>query len=61
MDQALTPRDMLRQVAQAIPEDVRSEIIIVGSLAAAYQLLRDSGQVVRTKDVDAMLTPHARD
>lgn len=60
MDQALTPRDMLRQVAQAIPEDVRSDIIIVGSLAAAYQLLRDRGQVVRTKDVDGMLTPHAR-
>ena len=42
MDQPITPRDVLRQVAQAIPEDVRSDIIIVGSLAAAYQLLRDS-------------------
>lgn len=56
MDQALTSRDVLRQVAQAIPEDVRSDIIIVGSLAAAYQLLRDSDQVVRTKDVDGMLS-----
>lgn len=60
MDQPITPRDVLRQVAQAIPEDVRGDIIIVGSLAAGYQLLRDSGQVMRTKDVDGMLAPHAR-
>lgn len=60
MDQPITPRDVLQQVAQAIPEHVRGDIIIVGSLAASYQLLRDSGQVIRTKDVDGMLAPHAR-
>lgn len=60
MDQPITPRDVLQQVAQAIPEHVRGDIFIVGSLAASYQLLRDSGQVIRTKDVDGMLAPHAR-
>lgn len=60
MEQALTPQDVLRQVAQAIPEDVRGDIIIVGSLAAGYQLLRHRGQTMRTKDVDGMLAPHAR-
>ena len=56
----ITPRDVLRQVAQAIPEALRGDIIIVGSLAASYQLLRDAEQVVRTKDIDAMIAPHAR-
>lgn len=60
MEQSLTPRDVLRQVAQAIPDDLLGDIIIVGSLAAGYQLLPDRGQVIRTKDVDGMLAPHAR-
>lgn len=60
MDQPITPKDVLQQIAKAIPDDVRGDIIIVGSLAAGYQLLRDSGQMIRTKDVDCMLAPHAR-
>lgn len=60
MEQPITPRHVLQQVAQAIPEDVRGDIIIVGSLAAGYQLLPDIGQAMRTKDVDGMLAPHAR-
>jgi len=60
MDEPITPRDVLRQVAEAIPEALRGDIIIVGSLAASYQLLRDRTQVIRTKDVDAMVAPYAR-
>ena len=60
MSDPITPRDVLQQVAQAIPEALRGDIIIVGSLAASYQLLRDFEQVVRTKDIDAMIAPHAR-
>lgn len=60
MNDALTPHKVLAQVAQAIPADLRADIIIVGSLAASYQLLRDSAQAVRTKDVDGMVAPHAR-
>ena len=60
MDEPITPRDVLRQVSEAIPEALRGDIIIVGSLAASYQLLRDRAQVIRTKDVDAMVSPYAR-
>ena len=60
MDETITPREVLQQVAQAIPETLRGDIIIVGSLAASYQLLRDHAQVIRTKDIDVMLSPHAR-
>ena len=60
MDEPITSRTVLQQVAQTIPEALRGDIIIVGSLAASYQLLRDAAQVVRTKDVDAMVAPHAR-
>jgi len=60
MDEPITPREVLQQVALAIPETLRGDIIIVGSLAASYQLLRDHAQVIRTKDIDGMLSPHAR-
>ena len=60
MNDTITPNTVLAQVAQAIPVDLRADIIIVGSLAASYQLLRDSAQAVRTKDVDGMVAPHAR-
>ena len=60
MDEPITPKDVLAQVAEAIPEALRGDIIIVGSLAASYQLLRDRAQAIRTKDVDGMLAPHAR-
>jgi hypothetical protein len=59
MEYAITPAKVLAQVAQAIPEDLRADIIIVGSLAASYHLLKDSAQSVRTKDVDGMVSPHA--
>jgi len=60
MDDTITPYKVLMQVANAIPEELRTDIIIVGSLAASYQLLKNSAQAVRTKDVDGMVAPHAR-
>lgn len=60
MDETITPKKVLAMVASAIPADLRADIIIVGSLAASYQLLRDSAQAIRTKDVDGMVAPHAR-
>ncbi|KRH98523.1 hypothetical protein [Curvibacter sp. PAE-UM] len=47
MSEPITPRDVLQSVASAIPQDLRGDIIIVGSLAAAYQLLRDQAQTMR--------------
>lgn len=51
----LSPTNVLAEVAAAIPADVHPNLIIIGSLAAAYWLLRTTG--VRTKDVDCVLSP----
>lgn len=56
----LSPRDVLRQIADSLPEAFRKHVIIVGSLAAAYHFPRESGERrVATKDVDLMVVPHA--
>jgi hypothetical protein len=52
-------RDVLTEVARAIPADVHPNIIIIGSLAAGYGLFRRGESMgVRTKDVDCVLSPH---
>jgi hypothetical protein len=52
-------RDVLAEVAKAIPADVHPNIIIIGSLAAGYGLFRRGENTgVRTKDVDCVLSPH---
>lgn len=54
----VSPREVLRRVAGAIPPDCRANIVIVGSLAAGYHLLgQNPGAQVRTKDVDCLLVP----
>lgn len=58
---ALSPTAVLQQVSDAVPESCRSYIIIIGSLAAGYHYFGDDGaRAVRTKDVDAMFSPHAK-
>jgi hypothetical protein len=55
----VSPRKVLAEIAEAIPADVRPNIIIIGSLAAAYWLFQDDDSiVVRTKDADCVLSPH---
>jgi len=57
----LSPRAVLKQVAEALPEDVRGSVIIIGSLAAGYRYFRDDPEsLVQTKDVDCMLSPHIK-
>jgi hypothetical protein len=52
-------RDVLAEVAKAIPPDVHPNIIIIGSLAAGYGLFpRGEKNLVRTKDADCVLSPH---
>jgi hypothetical protein len=57
----LSPRDVLREVAAALPLDCRGSVIIIGSLAAGYHYFRDDPEsLIRTKDVDCMLSPHIK-
>ena len=56
----LNPSDVIAQVADALPEQVRSNVIICGSLAAAYNFFSGDGAAsLRTKDVDMLFSPHA--
>jgi hypothetical protein len=55
----VSPKAVLAQVAAAIPPGVHPNIVIIGSLAAAYWLfLGEDAFGVRTKDVDCVLSPH---
>lgn len=57
---SLPARGVMQQVAQAIPKECHREIIIIGSLAAAYHFFgRDPQHEITTKDVDGMLSPNA--
>lgn len=57
----VAPRDVLEQVARAVPEDCRENIIIIDSLAAGYYFFENTPTMqVRTKDVDCLLSPHIR-
>jgi len=56
----LPANGVMQQVAEAIPKECRREIIIIGSLAAAYHFFRnDKDGEITTKDVDGMLSPNA--
>ena len=61
MMDSLAPGSVLKQVAEALPAACREQVIIIGSLAAAYHFFgTDTGRELRTKDVDCMLAPHAK-
>ena len=57
----LTPDAVMAQLAAALPEDCRPNVIIIGSLAAGYHFFSgDAQRSIRTKDVDCMFSPHAK-
>jgi len=57
----LPPDSIMRQIAEVIPEDVRGDIVIIGSLAAGYHFFGDDPDAaVMTKDVDCLLSPNVR-
>lgn len=60
MIKELSHQTILAPIGGAIPQALQSNMIIIGSLAAAYAFFDDlSGEGVRTKDVDCMLSPSA--
>lgn len=57
----VAPHETLRELAGALPEEMRGDVVIVGSLAAAVRFFPpESEQAVRTKDIDCLLTPRLR-
>ncbi|MFT7773310.1 hypothetical protein [Roseateles sp.] len=61
LDATLSPAEVLAQVAQALPADVRADVIIIGSLAAGYHFFAgDGARAIRTKDVDCLFSPHSK-
>ncbi len=54
----LSPRSVLRAITNAIPDECRGDITVIGSLAAGYHFFRNKpGMQVRTKDVDFVVSP----
>lgn len=57
----VSPKEVLVQVANALPQDCRQDVIIIGSLAAGYHFFSEDGtKSIRTKDIDCMFSPHAK-
>jgi len=57
----ISPRATLEQLAAAVPEDCRENLVVVGSLAAGYYFFGANSQLqVRTKDADCLLSPRIR-
>lgn len=56
----VSPTEVLQLVAAAIPESVRGNVIVVGSLAAGYHFFADEAdRTVRTKDIDCVIAPRS--
>lgn len=54
----VSPRRVLAEVAAAVPREIHGNIIIIGSLAAAYWLSGgDESFSVYTKDIDSVVSP----
>jgi hypothetical protein len=54
----LDPVQLFRALCQDIPEDLRRDVFVTGSLAAAYAFkVRLVGQAVNTKDADLLVHP----
>jgi len=55
----VAPRKVLAEVAKALPEAIHPNIIIIGSVAAAYWLSGgDESFSVYTKDIDSVVSPN---
>jgi hypothetical protein len=59
MTQNLNANAVLHRLSLELPEACRKQVIIVGSLAAAAQLIDTDDTELRTKDIDGMIAPSA--
>ncbi len=58
---AVSPADVLREIADAVPTDCRELLIVIGSLAVGYHYFAEQAEmVVRTKDADCLLSPRGK-
>ena len=54
----VSPRDVLAEIADAIPQRCKKNIIVIGSLAVGYHFFgEDVSIMMRTKDADCLLSP----
>ena len=55
---SISPRDVLAEIAKAIPQDCHEHLIVIGSLAVGYHYFGGQAEMaVRTKDADCVLSP----
>lgn len=59
MAQSLNANAVLHRLSQELPKACSEQVIIVGSLAAAAQLITGEAIELRTKDIDGMIAPSA--
>ncbi|MDT8992697.1 hypothetical protein RQP54_17630 [Curvibacter sp. APW13] len=59
MTQILNANAVLHRLSRELPAACRDQVIIVGSLAAAAQLIAGDETELRTKDIDGMIAPSA--
>lgn len=56
----ISPVEVLRQIAAAVPDTCKPHIVVIGSLAAGYPYFGDRPDMqVRTKDADCLLAPRS--
>lgn len=56
----ISPVEVLRQIASAVPAACKPYIVVIGSLAAGYPYFGDREDMqVRTKDADCLLAPRS--
>lgn len=55
----ISPAAVLQEIASAIPERTKANLIVIGSLAVGYRYFgRADKMAVRTKDADCLLVPY---
>lgn len=58
INKPISPKEVLEEIAEAIPKDCKKHLIVIGSLAVGYHFFGNNKNMsVRTKDADCLLSP----